>query len=53
MRPGVTWTEHTWLEDQYVAGHYATLTSRATRDYHPTNHPFDTLCQIEKYQKEA
>ena len=53
MRPGVTWTEHTWLEDQYVAGAYSSLTSRATRHYHPTNHPFDTLCEIEKYEKEA
>lgn len=53
MRPGVTWTEHTWLEDQYKDGHYSELTSRATRHYHPSNHPFDTLCQIEKYDKEV
>lgn len=53
MRPGVTWTEHTWLEDQYVDGHYASLTSLADRHYFPSNHPFDTLCQIEKYEKEA
>ena len=48
MRPGCTWTEHTWLDDQYVEGHYSELTSIATRHYKPSNHPFDTLCQIEK-----
>lgn len=48
MRPGLVWTEHTWLQEQYKEGHYSELTSIATRDYYPTNHPFDTLCQIEK-----
>lgn len=53
MRPGVTWTEHTWLGTQYVDGHYAALTSCATRHFKPSNHPFDTLCEIEKYEKEV
>ncbi|WP_350453696.1 molybdopterin-containing oxidoreductase family protein [Slackia heliotrinireducens] len=48
MRPGMIWTEHTWLDDQYVDGHYSLLTSIATRDFHPAVHPFDTLVQIEK-----
>ena len=48
MRPGVVWTEHTWLQEQYAEGHYSELTSVATKHYFPSNHPFDTLCQIEK-----
>ena len=48
MRPGMVWTEHTWLQEQYVDGHYSLLTSSATGDFHPAIHPFDTLCQIEK-----
>lgn len=48
MRPGMVWTEHTWLDDQYVDGHYSLLTSNATGHFHPSVHPFDTLCQIEK-----
>jgi molybdopterin-containing oxidoreductase family molybdopterin binding subunit len=48
MRPGVVWTEHTWLENQYKEGHYAQLTSMATTEFLPTNSYFDTLCQVEK-----
>lgn len=53
MRPGVVWTEHTWLDEQYVEGHLAELTSRSVRHRFPSNHPFDTLCEVEKYTKEA
>jgi molybdopterin-containing oxidoreductase family molybdopterin binding subunit len=51
MRPGTMWTEHTWMQEQYVDGHYSTLTSIATRQHMPSNHWFDTLCEVEKYQE--
>ena len=53
MRPGMAWTEHTWLDDQYVAGHYADVTSLKCTHHFPTNTPFDTLVAIEKYTKEG
>lgn len=48
MRPGCTWTEHVWLQEQYVSGHMMELTNHQTRDIWPGNQPFDTLVQIEK-----
>lgn len=53
LRPGTMWTEHTWLDDQYKAGHYADLTSLACTHFFPTNTPFDTLVAIEKYEEEV
>ena len=53
LRPGTAWTEHTWLDDQYKAGHYADLTSLACTHFFPTNTPFDTLVAVEKYELEA
>ncbi|MCI8366782.1 MAG: molybdopterin-dependent oxidoreductase [Eggerthellaceae bacterium] len=53
MRPGTAWTEHTWLDDQYKAGHYADVTSLACTHFFPTNTPFDTLVAVEKYEEEV
>ena len=47
MRPGVTITEHTWAQEQYVDGHYCSLTSRASSQFKPAPHPFDTLVEVE------
>lgn len=49
MRPGMAWTEHTWLDDQYVAGHYPDVTSLKCTHFFPTNTPFDCMVAIEKY----
>ncbi len=51
MRPGTAWTEHTWLDDQYVAGHYADLTPLESNDFFPTNTPFDTLVAVEVWKE--
>lgn len=51
MRPGMVWTEHTWMQTQYVEGHYSELTHTKTRHQFPSNHWFDTLVEIEKYEK--
>jgi molybdopterin-containing oxidoreductase family molybdopterin binding subunit len=48
FRPGTVKTEHTWLQEQYKEGHYAALTSNATRNYKPNCSFFDVLCQVEK-----
>ncbi len=48
MRPGCTWTEHVWLQEQYKDGHLMELTNHQTRDVWPANQPFDVLVQIEK-----
>lgn len=48
MRPGCVWTEHVWLQEQYISGHLMELSNHATRDVWIGNQPFDTLVQIEK-----
>ncbi|MGV8083890.1 MAG: molybdopterin-dependent oxidoreductase [Coriobacteriia bacterium] len=51
MRPGMMWTEHTWLQEQYVEGHYATLTSLVSEPHFPTQHHFDNLVEVEKTER--
>ena len=51
LRPGTAWTEHTWLDDQYKAGHYADVTRLDSNYFFPTNTPFDTLVAIEVWKE--
>ena len=51
MRPGNCWTEHTWQDDQYVAGFYPDVTYLGSNDFIPTNVPFDTLVAIEVWKE--
>ena len=39
-----------WEEDQFVAGHYADLTSHVFNPTVPNNCFFDALCEVEKYE---
>ena len=51
LRPGTAWTEHTWLDDQYKAGHYADVTPLGSNYFFPTNTPFDTLVAVEVWKE--
>lgn len=53
MQPGMMWTEHTWLDTQYIEGRLAELLPGHTLSQMPNNAEFDTLVAIEKYSKEA
>lgn len=39
-----------WEQDQFVAGHYADLTSHIFNPTVPNNCFFDALCEVEKYE---
>lgn len=48
MRPGLMHTEHGWDGEHYADGHYGSLSSMATPQFLPTNHPFDAPVEVEK-----
>lgn len=49
-RPGMIIVPKGWEQDQFVAGHYADLTSHVFNPTVPNNCFFDTLCEVEKYE---
>lgn len=49
-RPGMIIVPKGWEEDQFVAGHYADLTSHVFNPTVPNNCFFDALCEVEKYE---
>ncbi|MCL1798246.1 MAG: molybdopterin-dependent oxidoreductase [Eggerthellaceae bacterium] len=48
IRPGVVDTEHTWYQERYKDGHYATLTNGTVNNFINATAHFDTLVQVEK-----
>lgn len=51
VHPGVVNLPHGWQADQFVAGHYQDLTTRATHPFDCNDNFFDCLCEVEKYEE--
>ncbi|MCI8366164.1 MAG: molybdopterin-dependent oxidoreductase [Eggerthellaceae bacterium] len=51
LRPGMVNLPHGWQADQFIAGHYQDLTSRACDPFDCNDNYFDCLCEVEKYEE--
>lgn len=49
-RPGFLVIDHGWTKDHFIDGHYADLTSCATKQRFAQDNWFDCLCEMEKVQ---
>lgn len=52
MRPGSVNVPHGWQEHQFVRGHYANLSSRATHQFDANDNVYDCLCEVELWEDE-
>lgn len=49
VRPGVLVMDHGWHEEQFVSGHYNSLTSNYAHPHFANTNAFDCAVEIEKY----